>query len=148
MNITRDVVTDLLPLYFAGEASPDTRALLEEYLQQNPAFAAAVRTQAERSVAMLADVVASPPLTAEKAAFERVRRYNRSRHLLLAFTMSFALMPFAFVFHNREVQWLMVRDSPTQAIYFLVASAGCGIAYYCVGRRVRKGTDPRNEATK
>ena len=137
MNITRDVVTDLLPLYFAGEASVDTRALLEEYLQQNPAFAAAVRAQAERSAALLGDVVASPQLTAEKAAFERVRRYNRSRHLLLAFTMSFALMPFAFGFHNSEVQWLMMRDSPRQAIYFLIAAAGCGVAYYWVGRRVR-----------
>jgi len=137
MNITRDVVTDLLPLYFAGEASPDTRALLEEYLQQNPAFAAAVREQAERSAAMLADVVASPRLTAEKAAFERVRRYNRYRNQLLAFTIAFALMPFAFVFHNSDVQWLMLRDNPKQAIYFLVAAAGCGAAYHWLGRRVR-----------
>jgi hypothetical protein len=137
MNITRDVVTDLLPLYFAGEASPDTRALLEEYLQQNPTFAAAVREQAERSAAMLTDIVASPPLTAEKAAFERVRRYNRSRHQLLAFAMAFALMPFAFVFQNGHITWLMVRDNPKQAIYFLVAAAVCGIAYYWVGRRVR-----------
>jgi predicted anti-sigma-YlaC factor YlaD len=137
MNITRDVVTDLLPLYFAGEASSDTRALLEEYLQQNPAFAAAVREQAERSAAMLADVVASPRLTAEKAAFERVRRYNRQRNQLLAFAIAFALMPFAFVFHNSHVQWLMVRDSPKQAIYFLVAAAGCGVAYHWLGRRVR-----------
>ena len=69
--------------------------------------------------------------------FERVRRYNRSRDQLLAFAMAFALMPFAFVFQNGHITWLMVRDNPTQAIYFLVAAAGCGIAYYWVGRRVR-----------
>ena len=51
--------------------------------------------------------------------------------------MAFALMPFAFVFQNGHITWLMVRDNPTQAIYFLVAAAGCGIAYYWVGRRVR-----------
>ena len=137
MNITRDVVADLLPLYFAGVASPDTRALLEEYLQQNPAFAAAVRAQAERSAAMLADVVASPQLAGEKAAFERVRRYNRTRNQLLAFAIAFALMPFAFAFDNSHVRWLMMRDSPKQAIYFLVAAAACGAAYYWLGRRVR-----------
>jgi anti-sigma factor RsiW len=53
MNITPDVITDLLPIYLAGEASPGTRALLEEYLRDNPAFAKEVREHAERSTALL-----------------------------------------------------------------------------------------------
>ena len=28
MNVTREVVTDLLPIYFSGEASGDTNCLL------------------------------------------------------------------------------------------------------------------------
>ncbi len=28
-NVTRDVIADLWPLYVAGEASPDTRTLIE-----------------------------------------------------------------------------------------------------------------------
>ena len=40
MKITRDVVTDLLPLYVAGEASADTRALVEEYLLEDPGLQA------------------------------------------------------------------------------------------------------------
>jgi hypothetical protein len=35
-NVTRDVITDLWPLYASGEASPDTRALIEAFLQQDP----------------------------------------------------------------------------------------------------------------
>ncbi len=35
MNVTREVITDLLPLYVAGEASPQTCALVEEYLRQH-----------------------------------------------------------------------------------------------------------------
>ena len=31
MKVTRDVVTDLLPLYLAGDASEDTRALVEKF---------------------------------------------------------------------------------------------------------------------
>jgi hypothetical protein len=39
MNITRNVIIDLLPLYMAGEASPDTQALIEQYLETDPELA-------------------------------------------------------------------------------------------------------------
>jgi hypothetical protein len=34
MNVTRDVIYDLLPGYFSGDLSPDTRALVDEFLAQ------------------------------------------------------------------------------------------------------------------
>jgi hypothetical protein len=43
MNVTRDVVSDLWPVYEAGEASADTKALVEAFLAQDPAFGAALR---------------------------------------------------------------------------------------------------------
>ena len=36
MRVTRDVIYDLLPAYFAGEASVDTRALVEDFLATDP----------------------------------------------------------------------------------------------------------------
>jgi hypothetical protein len=39
MKVTRDVVYDLLPAYFAGEVSDDTRALVEAYFATDPEFA-------------------------------------------------------------------------------------------------------------
>ena len=39
MKITRDVVKDLLAVYSAGEASGDTRALVEEWLRSDPELA-------------------------------------------------------------------------------------------------------------
>ena len=38
-RITRDVILDLWPLYQSGEASPDTRALIEVYLADDAEFA-------------------------------------------------------------------------------------------------------------
>ena len=35
MEITRDVILDLLPLYVAGEVSEDTRKLVEAYLEDD-----------------------------------------------------------------------------------------------------------------
>ena len=39
MTVTRDVILDLLPLYFAGQVSHDTRTLVDEFLQTDPDFA-------------------------------------------------------------------------------------------------------------
>ena len=43
MEVTRNVILDLLPLYLAGEASPDTRALVEHYLERDPELAEAAK---------------------------------------------------------------------------------------------------------
>jgi hypothetical protein len=39
MEVTRNVILDLLPLYLAGEVSNDTRALVEAYLAQDAELA-------------------------------------------------------------------------------------------------------------
>ena len=44
MNVTREVILDLIPLYLAGDASPATRALIDEYLRQDPELAERVRS--------------------------------------------------------------------------------------------------------
>ena len=38
MKVTREVIYDLLPAYFAGDASDDTRTLVEEYFASDPEF--------------------------------------------------------------------------------------------------------------
>ena len=38
MKVTRDVVYDLLPAYFAGEVSEDTRSLIKEFFATDPEF--------------------------------------------------------------------------------------------------------------
>jgi len=39
-NVTRDVIVDLWPVYVSGEASQDTRRLVEAFLRNDPEFAA------------------------------------------------------------------------------------------------------------
>ncbi len=38
-NITRDIIVDLYPLYLSGDASPDTRRIVETFLREDPEFA-------------------------------------------------------------------------------------------------------------
>ncbi len=39
MSVSRNVILDLLPVYLAGEASDDTRVLIEEHLQSDKELA-------------------------------------------------------------------------------------------------------------
>jgi hypothetical protein len=138
MNVTRDVITDLLPLYLAGEASPGTRALLEQYLRENPEFASTVREATERGTALLeSSPSALPSVDREKATLERVRQFNRRRTLLLALTFGLALTMFAFSFEGNRIQWVMLRDNPLQALFLMVAAFGCLVSYLALGRRIQ-----------
>jgi anti-sigma factor RsiW len=50
-NVTRDVIVDLWPLYVSGEASQDTRGLVEAFLREDPEFARELRHDARRPLA-------------------------------------------------------------------------------------------------
>ena len=43
MNITKDVIADLWPLYADGTASADSRVLVEEYLREHPEWSSKLR---------------------------------------------------------------------------------------------------------
>jgi hypothetical protein len=137
--LARDVITDLLPLYLAGEASAGTRALLEQYLREHPEFAAEVRGDAEKSAALLDAAVAPLPPDHEKATFDRVRRVNRTRQWLLAFALAGTMLPFSFAFTD-EIDWIMVRDSPQLAAILVGAAVVFWIAYAVMGRKLRTAT--------
>ena len=140
MTITRNVVVDLFPLYLAGEASADTRALVETYMKDDPVFAAQMRERVERGAEIFGIAAgthdALPP-DHEKLTLERVRRFNRNRTYWLGFALAYLLTPLSFMFNGSHVSWIMLRDNPKQAIVFWIASAGCWIAYYVMGRRLR-----------
>ena len=72
MKITRDVVSDLWPLYESGEASADTRALVEEYLRGDPELAERVRRAA--SGALDASLAGTPSPDLELRTLARTRR--------------------------------------------------------------------------
>ncbi len=46
MEITRNVILDLLPLYLANEVSADTREIIEQYLETDPELANVVKHSA------------------------------------------------------------------------------------------------------
>ena len=82
MEITRNVILDLLPLYAANEVSADTRALIEKYLETDPELA-----NVAKQLAVLEKPEDIPvPLSQEN----EVKAYKKARQLKLLFTIILA----------------------------------------------------------
>jgi len=84
MEITRNVILDLLPLYLAGEVSADTRAFIEKYLETDPELAKI----AKQSAAMQFPEDIPIPLTKEN----EMEAYKKSKQLILLGSVVFAVM--------------------------------------------------------
>src|SRR5262245_22142551 len=97
MEVTRDIVIDLLPLYHSGEASTDTRRAIDEFLRNDPSLAQMASE----------DAGATAPATAvsdlERRTVAATRAVIRRRGRILAMAILFTLLPFAFGFKDGQV---------------------------------------------
>lgn len=75
MEITKNVILDLLPLYLADEVSEDTRTLIENYLDSDEELAALV----EQSAAMEFPEDIPVLLTDE----DKIKTFKKTRWLLV-----------------------------------------------------------------
>ena len=90
MEITRNVILDLLPLYLADEVSADTRTLIEQFLESDQELANVVKRSAE--LEFRKDVPA--PLTEEDEmeAYRKAKRLMTQRTIFLAALISVAVL--------------------------------------------------------
>lgn len=85
MNVTREIVLDLLPLYLSGEASPDTAAAVEEFLKANPEFERSVR---DKTMPSLQQVPKAMSMEAEMEAYKKANVITTVRTIVLAVLIS------------------------------------------------------------
>lgn len=83
MEITRNVIQDLLPLYLAGEASADTAALVETYLETDPELA---KIAEQAATTGLAEV--PTPLSKENA----METYKKANQWMVIRTLGLAVI--------------------------------------------------------
>lgn len=132
MKVTRDVVKDLLTVYGAGEASSDTRELVEEWLRSDPELASQARQAA--SVA-LPDVPPLPP-TAEKRALDRTRRHLRWRMVLFGLAAYVSSLPLSVTFGRRGYEGLLIDEWPERVVVSAIAVV-LWVIFWQVSRRTR-----------
>jgi predicted anti-sigma-YlaC factor YlaD len=89
MKIDKNIIMDLLPTYLANEASPETRAMVEEYLAENPDMA--------RLVQMQKDSLRVPGIPVPLTRNHQISAYKRSRMQLALFILIAVLLLLGFV---------------------------------------------------
>jgi anti-sigma factor RsiW len=135
MNVTDDVLNDLLTLYLAGEASADTRALIEERARSEPAFTAKLTAAREldRTAAAaieLPGVPGAPPRDVELRDLLRTRYAIFARTLLLSWAVIFTFVPVLLLAPSR------MHPSSVRSLWYLAAIGWLGCWY--THRQVRK----------
>ncbi|MGB3716520.1 MAG: hypothetical protein WA996_19040 [Candidatus Promineifilaceae bacterium] len=98
MEITRNVIIDLLPLYMAGEVSEDSRLLVEKYLRTDPELAA-IASQ-PMTVELADDIPVSLNEEDKMEAYKEAKRLMFWRTIIVAVVIAFlvlALLAFAGV---------------------------------------------------
>ena len=131
MKITRDVITDLLPVYLSGEASADTKALIESFLHDDPEFAKLIGD----NDAFLPDGQINLSKDTEMDTLNKTKKLLRDRSTYLAFTIFFLLLPASFRVGEAGFQWLWA-DMPLSIVFFLACGILFGIQYGRISRKL------------
>ncbi|MGB9120983.1 MAG: hypothetical protein WCE73_10210 [Candidatus Angelobacter sp.] len=114
MKLEREVIVDLLPAYFSGEASAATRMLVEDFFRENPDFEKSARSAAGPLDSLKAAV---PKLDAglnaerEKLALERARLVTETRSSFFWLAVISTLMLFLFRIQNGKIIWIVWSSS-------------------------------------
>ncbi len=114
MMIEREVIVDLLPAYFSGEASAATRRLVEDFFRENPDFEKSARSAA----GPLESLKANPPRLdpeREKLALERARLVTETRSSFFWLAVISTLMLFLFRIQNGKIIWIVWSKSSTNS---------------------------------
>jgi hypothetical protein len=138
-SVAREVVLDLLPLYLAGEASPASRLLVEEYLHQDPELAERVRLLGAAGFVPAAPPEVPPDL--ELRALRRTRRLLALQQWLFGLGIAFVVIPlglsFRFEAGRIEQFHFLVGEYPALLGPMLGLGVGCWISFVALRRRLR-----------
>jgi anti-sigma factor RsiW len=144
MDIAREVILDLLPLYLAGEASPATRTLVEEYLKQDPELERRVRADTAAGLGRAAPAALAPEI--ELRSLRRTRRLLGLQRWLfgLGFTFTSVSLSAQLNFHGARLTdaHFLMMDQPALFGTSLAIGAACFAAYFLLRRRLRTGGPP------
>jgi predicted anti-sigma-YlaC factor YlaD len=139
MNVTREVIIDLLPAYLAGEASRDTRALVEEYLEQDAELARRVRQQSAEGFATTPLPDLPPGL--ELKSLSRTRRLLGWQRWLFGFAIGFTALTLTsqLSLEGGRVKnfHFLIRDYPLQFGILAALAVASWVAYFLTRRRLR-----------
>ena len=127
-SVPRNVILDLLPAYIAGEASEESRALVEEFARNDPQIARLIRT-GTLEPAVISPKMATPD-DLEMKTMKRVRRSIRRQMWYVALaTASILMVPLVVMLFTDEVNWGLFDFIVMGILLF-----GTGLTYVLISR--------------
>ncbi len=127
-SVPRNVIFDLLPAYIAGEASEESRALVEEFARNDPQIARLIRTGKLEPAAISPKM--APPNDLEMKTMKRVRRSIRRQMWYVALaTASILMVPLVAMLFTDEVNWSLFDFIVMGILLF-----GTGLTYVLISR--------------
>ncbi len=139
MNVTREVILDLLPVYLSGEDSPPTRALVEEYMKQDSELAERIRLQWVENLAKVAPTALPPDL--ELRSLRRTRRLLGWQRWLFGFGIFFTAISLSNQFScadgHLEGFHFLLRDYPVEFGLCMTLGLACWSVYFYIRRHLR-----------
>lgn len=134
--IHRDVVIDLIPAYLSGEASAETRKLVEQAMKYDPELAKLV--ERERELLSFGAPPALPP-DHEKRTLDRTKAAVRWRTVTFAAALVCSCLPFTFTWDSgRGFDFLLWRASPLGSVLLLIAAAVLWTVHVAMRLRLRQ----------
>jgi anti-sigma factor RsiW len=130
-SVTREIIIDLWPVYASGEASEDTRALVDAFLAGDPELARSLKEGGDNPLASCA--VPSLPPDHQLKTLDRLRRRLRGPIWLLQFAIMFSC--FAFGRIVSDTSWDV---SPRNFIVTSLIAAAFWVAFLLVLFRGRR----------
>lgn len=127
MKVTRDVILDLLPLYLAGEASEDTRRLVEEHLEGDPRLAQLAQQAQETK---LPDDV-PVPLTED----DEMKAFKKAKRLMIQHNL-FLLLAVLFTFLFAMGLTFIADERPVGPVVFLAVAAFFWYLFYRINKQL------------
>lgn len=136
MKVTRDVILDLLPVYLANEASADTRALVEQFLADDPALARLVN---QSKVELGEAAIPSASLKdLEMKSFVKTKRLLHWQKLVLGLAIFTTCLLGAFQFTPKgDLAWLWI-NTPGVAWLLLAMAVFFWTAYFNLNLKQNK----------
>ena len=134
MEISRDVILDLLSLVDAGEASADSKALVEHHLGRDPELARIARERIPRLTA--AGIPAPLGKETEMKTLERAKRLMSWRSLFIALGIFFAVFPATYSANTKSWHWNLI-ESPLSAAISVVLAALSWTGFFWIRHRMR-----------
>lgn len=127
-SVPRNVILDLLPAYIAGEASEESRALVEAFALNDPQIDKLIRTGTLEPAAFSPKIATPDDL--EMKTIKRVRRSIRRQMWYVAFaTASILMVPLVAMLFTNEVNWSFFDFIVMGILLF-----GTGLTYVLLSR--------------